>query len=76
MKHAQIHSVFTRRNQQTAMCREVEKLVNETRTDIFVKVYVDTVRNLVDSMSLSADATMQTLKVPEQFRESVKKLIE
>lgn len=55
----------------TTMCREVEKLVKESR----LENQLDSVRAIMDSLSVSVDEAMKLLKTPESDRDVIRKLI-
>lgn len=55
----------------TAMCKEVEKLVLEERTENTLSA----LRSIIEEFSVSADDALRILKVPEADKETYRKLL-
>lgn len=67
----------------TTMCREVEKLAMEERqqgraegrAEARMETMLSVIRSLMERQSISADDAMQMLQVPEEEKETYRKLL-
>lgn len=57
------------------MCREVEKLVMAERNEGRLEEKVNSVRAIMESLSISVDEAMKLLKTPESDQDVIRKLI-
>ena len=60
----------------TTMCREVEKLVIAERNEGRLEGKNNSVRAIMESLSVSVDEAMKLLKTPESGRDIIRSLIE
>ena len=59
----------------TTMCREVEKLVMAERNEGRLEEKINSVRAIMESLSISVDEAMKLLKTPESDQDVIRKLI-
>ena len=57
------------------MCREVEKLVMTERNEGRLEEKINSVRAIMESLSISVDEAMKLLKTPESDQDVIRKLI-
>ena len=57
------------------MCREVEKLVMAERSEGRLEEKINSVRAIMESLSISVDEAMKLLKTPESDQDVIRKLI-
>lgn len=59
----------------TTMCREVEKLAMEERQQGRAEGIISSIRALMKGQSISADDAMKMLEVPDEEKETYRKLL-
>ena len=57
------------------MCREVEKLVMAYRNEGRLEEKINSVRAIMESLSISVDDAMRLLKTPESDKDIIRDLI-
>ena len=59
----------------TTMCREVEKIAMAERNEVRLEEKINSVRAIMESLSISVDEAMKLLKTPESDKDIIRKLI-
>lgn len=57
------------------MCREVEKIAMAERNEDRLEEKINSVRAIMESLSISVDEAMKLLKTPESDKDIIRKLI-
>ena len=57
------------------MCREVEKIAMAERIEGRLEEKINSVRAIMESLSISVDEAMKLLKTPESDKDIIRKLI-